>query len=151
MYRSIGLSFLNLLPPPSRLSIGGRYPAHIYVSIILYSLDAALLGDSFRQFLPYYEYGSIPCSLIRTFPCTYMYINPHQQIWELLRNAPEHYIACWSIKVAVAWVLDYGAFHNSCFISVTLWRATETAEVALHNDTLIAALLVVCSVPLITQ
>src|SRR6266576_5961454 len=27
-------------------------------------------------FLPYYEYGSIPCSLIRTFPCTYMYINP---------------------------------------------------------------------------
>ncbi len=26
--------------------------------------------------LPYYEYGSIPCSLIRTFPCTYMYINP---------------------------------------------------------------------------
>ncbi len=27
-------------------------------------------------FLPYYEYGSIPCSLIRTSPCTYMYINP---------------------------------------------------------------------------
>ncbi len=27
-------------------------------------------------FLPYYEYGTIPCSLIRTFPCTYMYINP---------------------------------------------------------------------------
>src|SRR6266576_5590084 len=49
MYRSIGLSFLNLIPPPSRLSIGGRYPAHIYVSIHLYSLDAALLGDSFRQ------------------------------------------------------------------------------------------------------
>jgi len=49
MYRSIGLSFLNLLPPSSRLSIGGRYPAHIYVSISLYSLDAALLGDSFRQ------------------------------------------------------------------------------------------------------
>ena len=49
MYRSIGLSFLNLIPPPSRLSIGGCYPAHIYVSITLYSLDAALLGDSFRQ------------------------------------------------------------------------------------------------------
>jgi len=49
MYRSIGLSFLNLIPPPSRLIIGGRYPAHIYVSISLYSLDAALLGDPFRQ------------------------------------------------------------------------------------------------------
>src|SRR6266576_2762446 len=50
MYRSIGLSFLNLIPLPSRLSIGGRYPAHIYVSIYLYSLDAALLGDSFRHY-----------------------------------------------------------------------------------------------------
>src|SRR6266550_3467997 len=27
-------------------------------------------------FLPYYEYGSILCSLIRTFLSTYMYINP---------------------------------------------------------------------------
>src|SRR6266576_6079987 len=52
MYRSIGLSFLNLIPRSSQLSIGGRYPAHIYVSIHLYSLDAALLGDSFRQSYP---------------------------------------------------------------------------------------------------
>src|SRR6266550_1751200 len=35
-----------------------------------------LLPLFYIWFLPYYEYGTIPCSLIRTSLCTYMYISP---------------------------------------------------------------------------